>query len=380
MSQVIHVCIVGNDPISVLTPIIDTSIPSDHVVLAFREHDRAAFNIVKRVAGSRGYKVTEWQLPDSHDTAEASFSFQTLFDRFCDGTATVWFNASTGSRHQVLAAVEVARAYAVDIYVIEPALDKLFWLSPMDRPSVPVKDKLTLKEFFQLYGCRVESSHNQGLPHEYEQVVYEWAARGNLLKDGLSSLNYLATRASGSNFESPVLNARMHKNQALQYLIGTLEQVGLVTYHNNALQFLTTETQRFANGAWLEYLVFAQLRELKKTLPALQDIGHGIEVSRTINGQKVQNELDGLALHNNTLHIIEVKTRRFDRTEANKTLYKLSSLSDRLGGLKSHCALISYYPLRHSELARAHDLGIQVIADGAIRHLKQALQQWMEQQ
>ena len=64
-------------------------------------------------------------------------------------------------------------------------------------------------------------------------------------------------------------------------------------------------------------------------------------------------------------------------SKANDTLFKLSELCRRVGGLGTRGMLASYRPLGDSEKRLANALGIEVIASGELARLEERLKRWV---
>ncbi|WP_277750360.1 Card1-like endonuclease domain-containing protein [Pseudoalteromonas phenolica] len=114
-------------------------------------------------------------------------------------------------------------------------------------------------------------------------------------------------------------------------------------------------------------------------MPHIQDIAQGVEITRKIGQGTVVNELDIVIMANNKLHLIECKTKKFDKGEGNQVIYKLDSLTDLLGGIQARAALISYKGIRTHEQLRAKELEIELFCENQLAQLRKQLKSWLEQ-
>lgn len=361
--QVTHICLIGEDPTANLTPIIDKDIPSDRVIVAHEAHQVEQFEQLKKVIQTRGYKVEAWLLPITLNTAEIKLNFMELFDRESTHQSETWLNASNGSRYQVLSAFEVARGYNASIYIVEPKYDALCWLYPENKPISPIADKIKLHEFLSVNGCIVtDVNKNSIVERSYKSISENWLKQANKLNTGLAKLNYLAQAADDNEaLISPTLDKAMLNDESLQWLLNDLEALELISIKENKVHFKSEQTRFFANGGWLEDITYTLANSLKRDIPEIQDIGHSVEVKRTVGNKTIRNELDVAILVDNKLYVIECKTKRYQHSDGTNVLYKLDSIAERLGGLKCNSALITYFPLNNAEKARARELGITIV-------------------
>jgi hypothetical protein len=377
-NQVTHICLIGDDPTANLTPIIDKDIPSDRIIIAHEQHQQEQVEQLKKVIQSRGYKVDKWLIPTTFNTEEIKFNFMQLFEQEATSPSETWLNASNGSRYQILAAYEVARAYDAKIYIVEPKYDALCWLSPENKEMTPVADKIKLHEFLSVNGCTLTSQQNKnGVSADLRAIGENWLKQANKLQTGLAKLNYLAQFTHGDTFISKEQDAAMLNDESLQWLLNDLETLELIKIEGKSIHFQNEKTRFFANGGWLEEITFSYIRNLSGEIPELQDDGHSVEIERTVNGKKIKNELDVVALVNNKLHVIECKTKKFTNGDGSKMLYKIDSLAERVGGLKCKAALVTFYPLNKIELARASELNIEIFDSKCLCDLRTHLKNWL---
>ncbi|MDT0602343.1 Card1-like endonuclease domain-containing protein [Thalassotalea castellviae] len=377
--QVTHICLIGDDPTANLTPIIDKVIPSDRVIIAHEQYQQEQVEQLKKVIQTRGYKVDKWLLPTTFNTEEIKFNFMQLFEHEATHPSETWLNASNGSRYQILAAYEVARAYDAQIYIVEPKYDALCWLSPENKKLTPVADKIKLHEFLSVNGCTLTSQQNKnGISADLRAIGENWLKQADKLQTGLAKLNYLAQFTHDDTFVSKEQDSVMLNDESLQWLLNDLETLDLIKVEDKAVHFQNEKTRFFANGGWLEEITFSYIRSLSSEIPELQDDGHSLEIERSINGKTIKNELDVVALVNNKLHVIECKTKKFKNGDGSNMLYKIDSLAERLGGLKCKAALVTFYPLNKSELARAKELNVEIFSGIALSNLKNKLNDWLQ--
>ena len=376
-----HICFLDEHLINLVTPLLDTHIPSSEVIV-FVEADAQDKQIaIQKVLGPRAIKAQLVCMPNTRKTEALVDFFHQEIDALVSRNPNTQyiFNASCGDRQHVLAMYEVVRAYEFECFMVEPDSDELHWLVPSERKNTQLADKLKITDFFTLVDSQVNDIANAGVVDiRFRTLGAKWAASQNNLSKALGNLNYLAATSDGNALTSAALNRAQLNCPNLQTLINDLEEADLVRRDNDKLIFSNEEARFFANGGWLEEYVYGLLLSLKKEVPHIQDIAQGVEVTRLIGKGTVTNELDIVILANNKLHLIECKTKKFERGEGNQVIYKLDSLSDLLGGIQARAALVSYKGIRTSEKLRAKELEIALMCEEELAQLREKLKAWLQ--
>ena len=157
--KVTHICLLGDDPSANLTPLADTAIESQRLIICYSQAQNQAMQSLSYLAKTRGLEVDTWLLPQNADTENLKLSFIQLIESELANPAIkkspleICLNASNGTRQQVLCAYEVVRSYQLPIYIVDPQLDKICWLYPEGRSAVEITDTIKLHEFFILNDC-----------------------------------------------------------------------------------------------------------------------------------------------------------------------------------------------------------------------------------
>ncbi|MBD1389273.1 DUF1887 family protein [Neiella sp. HB171785] len=373
-----HLCILDNEPASIVTPAFDSYIPTDGLVLSYGKTQEATAKRIQKIVKSRSMQCEIHLQPDVTEVAGLKDHYSELLERYID-EHDVWLNASTGSHHHMLSAFDVFRTYQQQIFIVEPKLDRLHWLYPDNLSATEIADKINLSDFLSLYGAKLATTKNKaGISADIRVIGEHWAMHADSYADALGRLNYLAFTADNSTLTSVPLSDKFIRDPNLNQLITDLEELDYVGIKNNKLVFASEEARFFANGGWLEELVFSIVRGLRSKLGTIHDDGHSIEISRDIGmPHPVKNELDVALLANNKLHLIECKTKKFESNGASSALYKLDSLTDLLGGIQARGMLVSYLPISKSDKRRAKALGIKVVSAKQLQNLKAIIKQWV---
>ena len=374
----VHVGIIDQDPIRLITPLLDNRTISKHIVFIGEEIQYNMYERLSSVLAQRNITSEFFQLPSVVNTTLIKQAIQNLARDLEQRGVEVKLNASCGLRHKLLSVYEVFRTYHWPIFVVEPNSDKLCWLYPDGQPDSQVEDHITISDYLTIFGARGEFNDVE-LPPQLDQKLYElgerWASNALELGPGLATLNYLATTCRKEQKLDVALTEKQQGYRELNMLLTDLVEAEIATYENGVLTFANEDARRFSNGEWLETLVHSTVKQIQDTMPTIQDRSLNVQVYRTRGESEVRNELDVATVVNNKLHIIECKTKGM-RDDGDDTLYKLESLRDLLGGLQARAMLVSFRPLRHNDITRAEDLGLALIGPDELKDLKHYLTNW----
>ena len=378
--MITHVGIIDQDPVRLITPLLDHGVPANKMIFIGTETQREQYNRLSSILTPRNIDAEFFVIPDSINITCIRQCLNELAEKLKQSQSEVWFNASCGLRHRLLSAYEVFRSFHWPIYVIEPFSDEMCWLYPSDREQQQVEDRIQLTDYLTIFGARCELPEQlvpEALNDQLRELGQRWASSALELGPGLATLNYLATTCRKEQCLTVALSEKQQGYRELGMLLADLEDTGLATYKDGSLTFKHEEARRFANGEWLENLVHSTVRVIQNNLPTIQDHSVGVQVYRKIGDREVRNELDVATVVNNKLHIIECKTKGM-RDDGDDTLYKLESLRDLLGGLQARAMLVSFRPLRHHDLVRAQDLGLAIIGPDQLGELELHLHRWLK--
>lgn len=374
----VHVGIIDQDPIRLVTPLLDNRTISDHIVFIGVESQEDMYLRLHSVLSKRNITSEFFEIPNVANTSIIKQAITTLAEDLTARGEEVKLNASCGLRHRLLSVYEVFRTYHWPIFVVEPNSDRLCWLYPDGKEDTQVEDRITIDDYLTVFGARGEFNEHE-LPPQLDQKLYElgerWASNALELGPGLATLNYLATTCRKEQRLDVELSEKQQGYRELNMLLTDLVEADIATYENGVLTFANEDARRFSNGEWLETLVHSTVRQIQQDMPTIQDRSLNVQVYRQLGDREVRNELDVASVVNNKLHIIECKTKGM-RDDGDDTLYKLESLRDLLGGLQARAMLVSFRPLRHNDITRAEDLGLALIGPDELKDLKSHLANW----
>jgi hypothetical protein len=368
-----HLILVSAQPIPNITPMLDeTTKPKKVLMLVssdMRERAKALENILK----PRGISVEQWPISNPWDAEHISDTVLDILSQYPEGNIAL--NATGGTKLMSIAAYEAFRSEKAPIYYVHPEQDRLIWLSPK-KPSHELADRLKLKDYLMAYGAdQVDIPLEvQSVPTAIQAVTQRLLTDIDRYADELATLNYLAYQADNPHLETQI-DQGPQSRPVLWELLELFEAYDICKINGHTLSFADQQSRFFTNGGWLEMHTYNVCTKLKKTCQ-IQDVASNITIHRHPAGKTaVKNEIDVGLIHNNRLHLIECKTKRFEKDA--DVLYKLDSLRDLIGGLQGRAMLVSFNTLDRISRARSKELNIELCCKTDLKHLQQHLQSWL---
>ncbi|MCA9539080.1 MAG: DUF1887 family protein [Myxococcales bacterium] len=377
MAGGVHICLVSDQPTPNLTPALDPEFAPHEVILVVSPQMAERADWLEAVLRPRGVRCTRWPVQDAYDIEHLRERFLELLIARED--ATLLLNATGGTKPMSLAAYEVCRQFERPVFYVNPETDHLVWLShPARPPSRDLADRIRLGPFLIAHGATVTATGpSEGVPANLRGLTDALVADAEALAAPLAALNFLAGTAEHTLISEPQ-DGRQRRWPDLQALIDRFANVGCLTRSGDRLKFPDEDRRFFVQGGWLEAHVYGLIYGLRRERPTVQDVARGLEAARDVSGGRVRNEIDVAFLADNRLYVIECKTACMGREDAgNRALYKLDTLKAVLGGAQGRAMLVSFKPLRASELNRADELEIEVVAGSEVRRLRERLLQWI---
>ena len=363
-----HFCLVSDQPIPNLLPLLQPEMRPDRVVLAVSDRMREKAAWLKREIEKRSIPVEELPLPNVYDIPDLQECFMNWLAAHED--ADVALNITGGTKPMAIAAQEAFRAADKPVFYVNIETDELSWLG-RDRAQVRLTHQATLKTFLGVHGIALESGLSRsGLSPEWQTFSQELAfVKAVPWENALGKLNYEAMDAERRD----VLDVGRILSEGCPCWDDLLESLfyNEIICDRTRLSFRSAEARRFANGGWLEHLVFEAVKGLDGVHEAVLNA-----CVRDAHGNS--NEFDVALLSRNRLFIIECKTKKFDRASSDngpaaEAIYKLEALR-KAGGLRTRCVLVSFRPVADAHKRRAQDAGVTVIDQNGLPRLKECLQ------
>ena len=196
-----------------------------------------------------------------------------------------------------------------------------------DDEVFPIKHRMTLKEYFGLYGLEsdVDQPHKQVKETPFSQHLFTMFSQ-NMLGRG----DYQAMETLRNNYRnwkniliSEVENPEKANRMPIPNLSKFLEYIGFVPESPDSLQSYEME---YLTGGWFEEYVYSLIKKVLQP----DDIAMGVHISNGII--KHNNELDVCFMKANKLFVIECKTGVTSESLFNEIVYKVCALKEVLLG------------------------------------------------
>lgn len=278
---------------------------------------------------------------------------------------------------------QLARERKIPTFVIEPEADKAVWLIRPEADmgaeaatesrveSVDVADRIGLRQYFA--SCGYELLHATAtLKNRNFRAERCSKFLGDLALHHPRTL--LRLNRAGAELDPQLRSLLRFEASDLQVLDFLIELGFLRLHQHDRIQFTSGDARNFLCGGWLEFYVFSTLAELAQTQP-IQDAALGLVVR---SRQQASSEFDVAFMSNNHLFLIECKSRAPRRSHGvgMDVLFKLASLADQQG-LNSRAMLVSLSGPTPAEAQRAQSQHIKLLSGGALKDLRQHLQDWI---
>ena len=142
----VHVGIIDQDPIRLVTPLLDNRTVSDHIVFIGVKSQKDMYHRLHSVLAKRDITSEFFEIPNVANTSRIKRAVGILADDLSARGEDVKLNASCGLRHRLLSVYEVFRTFHWPIFVVEPNSDRLCWLYPDGKEDTQVEDRITIDD------------------------------------------------------------------------------------------------------------------------------------------------------------------------------------------------------------------------------------------
>ncbi len=363
-----QLCLVSQQATPNVTPVLDAGMKPQRLTLLVSPDMQAQAKALQQALEPGGVQVQQWPIDDAWSVEHIRQRVLDFAETHADESPIL--NATGGTKPMSMAAYAVFRERDWPVFYVHPEEDRVIWLHPESRPSKPLEDRIRLEPFLLAHGVRCERLDRSPAASVWQQQAAKLARQSQHL---ISALNGLAISAE------PSLQAAMTEKQArwsaLQGLLEQLDAAGILQLQQHHVQFISEEARFFACGGWLEDYAFLCLQKLRSRFPhAIHDAARNVQVQR---GEGVSNEIDVAFLCNNQLHIIECKSGQISK-KATDMLYKLDSLRQPLGGIRTRAMFISVRTPGQADEKRASESRTQLCCGKQLSALEVTLADWLK--
>lgn len=372
MKPSIHILLVSAQAAPNLLPTLDPEIKPERAVLLVSAKMQERAESLAKVLRESSIVVDQVALPNEHDLNALEEVVLDIALRHPD--KPVAFNLTGGTKLMALVTQSVAATANCATFYIDVDTDEVIWLD-RSRPAHKLTTALRLRHYLQSYGFSISDRQNPANPPNFQLLQETLVRNVSSFERPLGDLNFLAQSAQDKPNLQIRLDERQQDSRALETLLRHFEEAGALSVNGSQIRFANESARFFCNGGWLENHVFQTLNNVREKL-AVRDKACNLVVEDR-NG--VRNELDIAFMARNRLFVIECKTARMDKEASNKandTLFKLSEISRRVGGLGTQSMLASFRRLNEPELKLAKALNIRVVCSDQLSRLDEHLIQW----
>jgi hypothetical protein len=370
----IHVLLVSAQAAPNLLPALDPELKPGEAILLVTGKMALRAAALESVLREAAVKVSRVTLDDEHDFAALE---KVLLDLAAsrDGE-DIALNVTGGTKLMALAAQSVAQLAGWRVFYVDVDTDEVIWLGKETQRKKLVA-QLRLPHYLKGYGFHLEQGiERPPTDRRHNELLQTLVSQVGSLEAPLGQLNYLAQQAEDKRSLNIELSPEQQDSRSLEALLRNFESAGVLESKGNKVRFTSEQDRSFTKGGWLEQHVYRTVSTLHGELGVRDKAANLIVVDE----HGVKNELDVAFLARNRLFIVECKTARMDNAragKANDTLFKLSEICRRVGGLGTRGMLASYRPLADAEKKLARALGIDLVAGNELNRFGERLKCWV---
>ena len=196
-----------------------------------------------------------------------------------------------------------------------------------DDDVFPVKHRMTLKEYFGLYGLQsdVDQPRKQVKETAFSQHLFTMFSQNMLARGDYQVMETLRLKYRNWKFViiSEVEQPTKDYMTPIPNLSKFLDFIGFIPERPGSLQSYEME---YLTGGWFEEYVYALIKDVLQP----DDIAMGVHISNGVI--KHNNELDVCFMKANKLFVIECKTGVTSESLFNEIVYKVCALKEVLLG------------------------------------------------
>ncbi|MDP2752379.1 MAG: DUF1887 family CARF protein [Rhodocyclaceae bacterium] len=370
----IHILLVSAQAAPNLLPALDSSMKPTEAILLVSKAMSSRADALEKVLKESGVKTSRIALANEHDFTVME---STLLDiAAAQENQDIALNLTGGTKLMALAAQSIAQAANWRMFYVDADTDEVIWLGKNAQTPHKLSEQLRLRHYLRAYGFELQESPNRPQATRAQRdLTQTLITQIGSLEAPITQLNWLAQQAEDRRQLTIQMNQTQQDSRSLEALLRNFTDAGILSVKGDHITFPDEVARDFVKGGWLEHHVYDVVANVTGDL-AIRDKAMNL----TVSNQGVINELDIALMARNRLFVIECKTARMDKPEApkaNDTLFKLSEVCRRVGGLGTRGMLASYRPLRPSEMKLAQALNIELVCGNELTNLNGRLKSWI---
>jgi hypothetical protein len=241
--------------------------------------------------------------------------------------------------------------------------------------NIDLDIKLKIKDYLFAYGYSI--SFHAANQYQYSEFTHELVSNISKYQSSIGRIN---SHVIKSNKKNALTFQRGQEDVYIAPFLDLCGKFGLLQADQDTFTFSDLQARQYVCGGWLEEYVYETVNQIGKQ--KIQDKALNMTIKSL--QKSVENELDVAFLAKNCLHMIECKTGKLENEKGGDVLYKLYTLSDKLG-LKAKSMLVSYRNIDnisknerlYQHKKRADEYKIRVVQSEELINLKNHLEKWI---
>jgi hypothetical protein len=311
--------------------------------------------------------------------------YQNLHDKYPDEKIT--YHATGGTGIMVLGFCKVFSEKKQIVIYTDTAHGQIEIVQPRGEAAIAIEPVLKMGTYLRSLGFQFQSSTDNTpawvTQAQSRRPLTEWLAEhSEALNNFFGDMNYFATQAMNAQKNSVIAATQTLNHtprgiyrQALEMLV----EYKICDWEHLQITFNSLEGAKYLSGFWLEEFTWLTAQDL-----GISEVKANVKFHPLANN-KVKNEMDCIAEHNNRLLMMECKTATLakDGNATNNMLYKLEALGSAIGGLYHEKWLVSARPVPLETELRAQERRIKIISPDQLNlknevNLKTELEKWRD--
>lgn len=367
-----HICLVSAQAAPNLLPVLDPELKPKEVALLVSEKMRKAADALSSVFKELGIRTTTVPLEDEHSSSVIEEALLKIASEREE--EEILLNLTGGTKLMALVAQTVAQIAHWRSFYVDVDTDAIVWLDK--TPGKKLAEQLRLRHYLKSYGFELpDSPVRPQITRDQHDLMQTLITQTGSLEKPLTQLNWLTQLAEDKKQLKIEMSDQQAGNHSLETLLRNFEEAGLLQVNQNTISYTDEAARDFVKGGWLELHTYKCVEAITGEA-GIRDKAANL----TVIGDGVKNEMDIAIMARNRLFVIECKTARMDRPEApkaNDTLFKLSEICRRVGGLGTRGMLASYRPVADSERKLARALNIELVCGQDLKSLRDRIRAWI---
>ncbi len=369
----VHVCLISKQAAPNILPVLDPQLRPDEVVQLCSSTMRPQADALASVFRELGIKTTILPIADEHDPGSIEDTMLQVAQ--AREGQRILLNLTGGTKLMALTAQAVAQAADWHSFYVDVDTDNVIWLD-RQTPSIKLAEQFRLRHYLKSYGFELKSAPERPqITREQRELMQTLVTQIGSLETPITQLNWLTQQAEDRRQLNVSMDTQQADSRSLEALLRHFSEAGLLQVQRDTIVFQNESARNFVKGGWLEYYVYDAVAQISGEV-GIRDKAANLVVT----GAGVTNEMDVALMARNRLFVIECKTARMDKPQApkaNDTLFKLSEICRRVGGLGTRGMLASYRPVADAERKLAKALNVDLVCGAELWRLEEKLKAWV---